>query len=85
MNWDDIKIFLEVARTERLSIAAKRLAMDASTVSRRLHKLEQQLKSQLFERTIDGHVLTNDGKKLLDSARQMEQNASQALEKILNQ
>ena len=84
MNWDDIKVFLEVARTERLSIAAKRLAMDASTVSRRLHKLEQQLKSQLFERTIDGHVLTNDGKKLLDSARQMEQNASQALEKITN-
>jgi DNA-binding transcriptional LysR family regulator len=84
MNWDDIKIFLEVARTERLSIAAKRLTMDASTVSRRLHKLEQQLKSQLFERTIDGHVLTDDGKKLLNSARQMEQNASHAFEKITN-
>ncbi len=37
MNWDDIKIFLEVARAERLSTAAKRLLMDASTVSRRLH------------------------------------------------
>ncbi|MFB1014756.1 MAG: DNA-binding transcriptional LysR family regulator [Alteromonadaceae bacterium] len=84
MNWDDIKIFLEVARSERLSIAAKRLAMDASTVSRRLHKLEQQLESQLFERTIDGHVLTDDGKKLLNSARQMEQNASNALEQIKN-
>tara|TARA_B110000114_G_C15066735_1_gene387774 strand:+ start:460 stop:1365 length:906 start_codon:yes stop_codon:yes gene_type:complete len=84
MNWDDIKIFLEVARSERLSIAAKRLAMDASTVSRRLHKLEQQLESQLFERTIDGHVLTDDGKKLLNSARQMEQNVSNALEQIKN-
>jgi len=84
MNWDDIKIFLEVARSERLSIAAKRLAMDASTVSRRLHKLEQQLESQLFERTIDGHVLTDDGKTLLNSARQMEQNASNALEQIKN-
>ncbi len=84
MNWDDIKIFLEVARTERLSIAAKRLAMDASTVSRRLHKLEEQLKSQLFERTIDGHVLTADGNKLLNSARQMEQNASLAFEAIKN-
>ncbi|MCJ8320775.1 MAG: LysR family transcriptional regulator [Colwellia sp.] len=84
MNWDDIKIFLEVARTERLSIAAKRLAMDASTVSRRLHKLEEQLKSQLFERTIDGHVLTEDGHKLLNSARQMEQNANHGFEAIKN-
>ena len=84
MNWDDIKIFLEVARSERLSIAAKRLAMDASTVSRRLHKLEEQLASQLFERTIDGHVLTSDGNKLLNSARQMEQNANQAFEEIKN-
>jgi DNA-binding transcriptional LysR family regulator len=84
MNWDDIKIFLEVARAERLSIAAKRLTMDASTVSRRLHKLEEQLKSQLFERTIDGHVLTDDGKKLLKSARQMELNASHALQEIQN-
>ena len=84
MNWDDIKIFLEVARAERLSIAAKRLTIDASTVSRRLHKLEEQLKSQLFERTIDGHVLTDDGKKLLKSARQMELNASHALQEIQN-
>ena len=84
MNWDDIKIFLEVARAERLSIAAKRLAMDASTVSRRLHKLEEQLASQLFERTIDGHVLTLDGKQLLNAARQMEQNVNQAFEEIKN-
>lgn len=84
MNWDDIKIFLEVARSERLSTAAKRLAMDASTVSRRLHKLEEQLASQLFERTVDGHVLTTDGTKLLNSARQMEQNASQAFQEIKN-
>jgi len=33
MNWDDIKLFLEVARSERLSIAAKRLMIDASTLS----------------------------------------------------
>ena len=84
MNWDDVKIFLEVARTERLSIAAKRLNLDTSTVSRRLHKLEEQLASQLFERTVDGHVLTVDGEKLLLCATQMEQNAQQALEGIQN-
>lgn len=84
MNWDDIKIFLEVARSERLSIAAKRLGMDSSTVSRRLHKLEEQLSTQLFERTLDGHVLTPEGKALIQSATKMEQNVHHAVTSIKN-
>ena len=85
MNWDDIKLFLEVARSERLSIAARRLSIDASTLSRRLHKLEEGLSTKLFERTIDGHVLTLDGKKLLQFARRMELDASQAFDEIKEQ
>ncbi|MCP4987849.1 MAG: LysR family transcriptional regulator [Colwellia sp.] len=84
MNWDDIKIFLEVARAERLSTAAKRLTMDASTVSRRLHKLEESITTKLFDRTQEGHVLTDDGKLLLESACKMEQDAENALVNILN-
>ncbi len=82
MNWDDIKLFLEVARSERLSIAAKRLMIDASTLSRRLHKLEESLATKLFERTVDGHVLTLDGTKLLQYARRMELDAGQAFDEI---
>jgi DNA-binding transcriptional LysR family regulator len=84
MNWDDIKIFLEVARAERLSTAAKRLTMDASTVSRRLHKLEESIGTKLFDRTQDGHVLTADGEMLLNSACKMEQDAQHALSNIHN-
>ena len=84
MNWDDIKIFLEVARAERLSTAAKRLTMDASTVSRRLHKLEVSIGTKLFDRTQEGHVLTADGKMLLNSACKMEQDAQHALSNIHN-
>ncbi|MFQ3313884.1 MAG: DNA-binding transcriptional LysR family regulator [Colwellia sp.] len=84
MNWDDIKIFLEVARAERLSTAAKRLTMDASTVSRRLHKLEESIGTKLFDRTQEGHVLTVDGKILLNSACKMEQDAQHALSNIHN-
>ena len=84
MNWDDIKIFLEVARAERLSTAAKRLTMDASTVSRRLHKLEESIGTKLFDRTQEGHVLTADGKMLLNSACKMEQDAQHALSNIHN-
>ncbi|NMP33274.1 LysR family transcriptional regulator [Thalassotalea sp. M1531] len=82
MNWDDIKIFLEVARTEKLTEASKRLSKDVSTVSRRLHKLEESLSTQLFERTTDGHRLTDDGKALLCHAQHMEINANQALSQI---
>jgi DNA-binding transcriptional LysR family regulator len=84
MNWDDIKIFLEVARAERLSTAAKRLAMDASTVSRRLHKLEESIATKLFDRTQEGHVLTADGEVLLTTACKMEQDAQHALTSIHN-
>ncbi|TMM47010.1 LysR family transcriptional regulator [Colwellia ponticola] len=84
MNWDDIKIFLEVARAERLSTAAKRLIMDASTVSRRLHKLEESIGTKLFDRTQDGHVLTPDGDVLLHVACKMEQDAQHALSSIQN-
>ena len=72
MNWDDIRIFLEVARAERLSEAAKRLDMDPSTVSRRLHRLEGDLSTQLFERSQEGHSLTAEGQRLLHSANQMQ-------------
>ncbi|MFD2166228.1 LysR family transcriptional regulator [Thalassotalea euphylliae] len=85
MNWDDLRIFLEVSRTEKLSVAAKRLSLDPSTVSRRLHQLEESLSTQLFERTTSGHFLTEDGTKLVESARKIEQNAAMAFEQIANQ
>ena len=85
MNWHDIKLFLEVSRSERLSIAAKRLGLDPSTLSRRLHKLETDLSTKLFERTPSGHVLTTDGTKLLSYARRMELDAGQAFDAIKEQ
>ena len=41
LNWDDLKFFLEVARTRKASVAAKRLAVDYTTVSRRISSLEE--------------------------------------------
>jgi DNA-binding transcriptional LysR family regulator len=84
MNWDDIKVFLEVARSERLSEAGKRLNIDPSTISRRLHKLEENVACKLFERTVDGHILTPEGERLLRSACKMEQDAYNALNDIKN-
>jgi len=79
MNWDDLRVFLAVARTERLSEAARRLGLDASTVSRRIHRLESELSAQLFERSAEGHALTAEGARLLESASSMAVQAESAL------
>ena len=66
LNWDDLKFFLEVARTRKASTAAKRLAVDYTTVSRRISSLEAALGTLLFEKSrTSGFVLTTEGQRLL--------------------
>lgn len=65
MNWDDFRYFLAVARTGQLARAASSLGVDATTVARRIRKLEQALSQTLFEHTRQGQVLTEAGDGLL--------------------
>lgn len=75
MNWDALQVFLAVARTGRVSSAARRLAVDHTTVSRRLATLEAELGVPLFYRTTTGYLLTSHGQKALAKAEAMEQAA----------
>ena len=43
MNWDDLRVFLAVARQPKLEAVAAQLNMDATTISRRIRKLESKL------------------------------------------
>lgn len=72
MNWDDLKVFLDVARQPRLEQAAIQLNVDATTISRRIKRLETILGVTLFERTRRGHILTPAGENLLTRAESME-------------
>lgn len=72
MNWDDLKIFLDVARQPKLDKAALHLSIDATTISRRLRRLESDLGQTLFERTRRGHILTQAGEQLLRRVEEME-------------
>ncbi|PZO91896.1 MAG: LysR family transcriptional regulator [Sphingomonas sanxanigenens] len=72
MNWDDLRIFLAVARAGTLSAAGQRLGIDATTVARRVARLEARLGRTLFELTPAGHVLTPRGVELLTHAEAME-------------
>mgnify|MGYP000020578722 CR=1 FL=1 len=72
MNWDDIRVFLAVARTESLSGAGRTLKMDPATVGRRVARLEQGLGVTLFAKTPQGYDLSRDGARLLAHAEEAE-------------
>lgn len=83
LNWDDLKFFLEVARTRKASVAAKRLAVDYTTVSRRISSLEVSLGTLLFEKSrTSGFVLTPEGQRLLGYAESIESTLHMACEQV---
>lgn len=72
MDWDDLRIFLAVARTESLSGAGKRLKIDPATVGRRIARLEGALGAVLFQKSPQGYQLTEAGMRLLPHAERAE-------------
>jgi len=72
MNWDDLRVFLAVARRGSISGGARQLGLQHSTVSRRIHKLEQNLGVRLFDKVPSGYELTVAGENLMQAAIGME-------------
>lgn len=71
-NWDDMRIFLAVARSESLSRAGRVLRMDPATVGRRIARLEDRLGVVLFAKSPQGYLLTEAGTQLVDPAETAE-------------
>jgi len=72
MHWDDIRVFLAVARSGQILGAARRLGLNHATVGRRLDALEAALAVKLFERHPAGSALTPAGEALLGYAERAE-------------
>jgi DNA-binding transcriptional LysR family regulator len=72
MDWDDLRIFLAVARTESLSGAGRRLKVDPATVGRRIQRLEEAMGARLFAKGPQGYTLTEEGGRLLSPAERAE-------------
>jgi DNA-binding transcriptional LysR family regulator len=75
MNWDDVRVFLAIARAGTLSAAARALGQSQPTMGRRLNALEASLGQALFQRTAEGFVLTDEGASVLADAERMEADA----------
>jgi DNA-binding transcriptional LysR family regulator len=72
VNWDDLRVFLAVARAEGLSGAAPGLRLDPATAGRRIARLERSLGAVLFAKSPQGYALTEAGQRLLPRAEAAE-------------
>jgi DNA-binding transcriptional LysR family regulator len=84
-DWDDIRVFLAVARDESLSQAGRRLRMDPATVGRRIARLEAAYDAPLFVKSPTGYALTDAGERLLVHATRAEQSMQMADEALSGQ
>src|SRR5688500_8308474 len=75
MDWDDLRVFVAVARAGRVAAAARSLGVEHSTVARRLARLEQDLGAPLFYRTAGGYRLTEAGQRASALAEEIEHGA----------
>ena len=72
VNWDDVRVFLAIARAGQMLAAARRLGMDHATVGRHLTALEASLGTRLVDRRTKGCMLTQAGERLLIVAERVE-------------
>jgi DNA-binding transcriptional LysR family regulator len=72
MDWDDMRVFLALARAESLGRAGASLRLDPATVGRRIARLEEELGRRLFTRSHQGYALTDEGARLLPHAQAAE-------------
>lgn len=84
-NWDDLKVFLAVARAESLSGAGRALKLDPATAGRRVARLEETCGAPLFAKSPTGYALTDAGQRLMAHAIRAEQAMEDAAEEMAGQ
>lgn len=72
-GWDDLRLFLDVARLGGLSAATATTGLSAATLGRRITALERQFGEPLFHRSQLGYRLTEAGEDLLARAEEVEE------------
>lgn len=76
LDWEDIRIFVALARHGSLSATARALSVNHATIARRIQALEGAMGEKLVERRPDGYVLTPAGTRALGPSSDMEAAAS---------
>jgi len=75
LDWEDLRVLVELARRGSLSATARALGVTHVTVSRRIANLEADLGQVLFSRESGRYVLREAGKRVLELAGPMAEQA----------
>ncbi|WP_420139107.1 LysR family transcriptional regulator [Sphingomonas sp.] len=75
LDWDDLRLFLAVARGGTLTAAAGDLGLSQPTAGRKLRRLEEASGYPLFQRSAAGFRLTDEGETMFLHAERMEEEA----------
>jgi len=76
LDWDDLRVFLAVARSKTMTGAARKLGVNQTTVTRRLENLEKKLGTRLFDRSPGGVAPTSAAEEILTVAERVEENVA---------
>ena len=74
MNWNDLRYILAIGRANSLAAAARQIAVDETTVGRRLSAIEASLGARLFTKVQGGRLVpTESGEVAMTHAERIEQ------------
>ena len=82
LDWDDLRVFLAVARGESLSAAAGVLKRDPATIGRHIARLEEALGQPLFAKSPQGYGLNQAGTRLMAHAERAEQAVAEGVDAL---
>lgn len=82
MDFDQIKVFMEVARLGNFSRAAERVLRSQPAVSAQVRQLEQEYGQKLFDRSAKRVRLTPAGERLMEYAQRMVQLQAESLQAV---
>lgn len=72
-DWEAARVFLEVSRCGSFRAAAQKLGQSVNAVRRTVEKFERDLGMQFLTRHVGGVQLTDEGAKIAQAARRMEE------------
>lgn len=73
-DWNDLQLYLAIARGGSLAAASRHLGVNHSTAFRRLNTFEETLGVRLFERLPSGYQMTGEGAAIRAEAEAIEAN-----------
>ncbi len=82
MNWDGFRYFIAAAEAGSLSAAAIALESNQSTVGRHIDALETALAIKLFQRSVKGLSLTEEGQVIYEQAQHI-QNSVVKIQRVI--